>query len=84
MTEQHPTFTEATEQFVAASTWLGPEHAPAVATLRLLASQLDRDLTAALVAQYGLVYRSLLKAQPIDPDADDPLEQELRAQEAGR
>jgi hypothetical protein len=72
------TFTAATEQFLAASDWIGPEHAPAVAAMRLLAAQLDLELTAALAAQYGLTYRALLKAQPADPDANDPLEQALR------
>lgn len=76
------TFTAATEQFLAAADWLGPEHAPAVVTLRLVAAQLDQALTAALVAQYNLAYRSLLKARPVDPGADDPLEKALR--EVGR
>lgn len=76
-----PTFTAATEQFLRAADWIGPQHAPAVATLRLVALQLDEMLTAPLVAQYNLAYRALLKSQPVDPDADDPLEQALR--EAG-
>lgn len=78
------TFAEATEEFVRAADWLGPEHAPAVATLRLSAAQLDRELTSALLGQYNLTYRALLRAQPVDPDAADPLELELRAREAGR
>lgn len=77
-TNKPPTFTAATEEFVAAADWIGPEHAPAVITLRLVAAQLDESLTAALVAQYNLAYRSLLKARPVDPLADDPLEKALR------
>lgn len=72
------TFTAATAQFLAAADWLTPEHAPAVITLRLLAAQLDETLTAPLVAQYGLAYRSLLKQQPT-AESDDPLEQALKA-----
>lgn len=79
-----PTFVEATEEFVAAADWLTPAHSPGVVMLRRIAAQLDKDLTAALVAQYGVAYRSLAKERPLDPDAADPLELELRAREAGR
>lgn len=83
-TKKPSTFTDATEQFIAAADWIGAEHAPAVISLRLIATQLDselstlRGLSAALVAQYNLTYRGLLKARPIDLDADDPLEKALR------
>lgn len=73
------TFTEATAQFLASADWIGPEHAPAVVTLRLVAASLDQGLNPPLVAQYNLAYRNLLKQQPVDPDADDPVEQALRA-----
>lgn len=79
-TDNRPTFTDATEQFLAASDWLGPVHAPAVASLRLIAAQLDAELTAALAAQYGLVYRALLKSEPAQ-SGEDPLETALRAVE---
>lgn len=72
------TFVAATTQFLAAADWIGPEHAPAVITLRLVAAQLDEAMTAPLVAQYNLAYRALLKARPVDPGADDPLERALR------
>lgn len=62
------TFTTATNAFMRASKgWLTAEHAPAVTTLKVLASQLDREVSAALVAQYGLTYRSLLKEKPTAP-----------------
>lgn len=83
MTEKKPdvsgSFAEATKQFLATADWIGPEHAPAVATLRLVAASLDESLNPPLVAQYNLAYRNLLKQQPVDPDADDPVEQALRA-----
>ena len=72
-----PTFTAATEQFISASDWITPIHAPAVTMLRLLAAQLDVELTAALAAQYGLTYRNLLKTQPTETE-NDPLEEALR------
>lgn len=71
-------FVEATEEFVEASEWLGSEDAPAVATLRAVAEQLDGgDLTPALLGQYGLTYRSLLKRRPADPPDEDEFEQLL-------
>ena len=75
------TFVAATAQFLAAADWIGPEHAPAVISLRLVAAQLDEAMTAPLVAQYNLTYRALLKSRPVDPGADDPLEKALREME---
>lgn len=65
-------FTDATNAFIKASPWLGPAHMPAVATLRVLAETLDAgDLTPALVAQYGLTYRSLAKLAPTAETTDE-------------
>lgn len=71
-------FMVATEEFVAASQWLGAEDAPAVATLRAIAVQLDEgDLVPALVGQYGLAYRNLLKRRPAEPVEVDEFEAAL-------
>lgn len=66
-------FAESVEEFLASATWLGAEHAPAVIALRALAIELDREVTAALVAQFGLLHRSLLKEKPKSVVDTDPL-----------
>lgn len=69
------TFTAATDRFLAAAPWLTDEHAPAVIALRMLALELDTGkFQAATVSQYGLTYRSLLKAKPADTGPVDGLE----------
>lgn len=72
------TYVSSVDEFLKASPWIGPADRPAVTTLQQLASQLDdqgRAAQAALVAQFGLVYRNLLKRAP---GADgDPEEDEL-------
>ncbi|MBD8466799.1 hypothetical protein IFU30_11020 [Plantibacter sp. CFBP 8798] len=66
------TFKGAVREFMKANPWLGPAHAPATITLRKLAAELDREVTAALVAQYGVTYRNLLKQAPgAAPDVDE-------------
>lgn len=74
-------FVAATEAFENASSWLSTEDEPALTTLYAIAEELDEgDRTPALVAQYGLTYRSLLKRAPqVDEGAGDPLEEALRA-----
>ena len=73
------TFTDSIESFVTASDWLTPEDAPAVLTLRKLAAELDSGpMVPALVAQWGLTYRSLLKRKPTGDFVEDPLEAALR------
>lgn len=63
--------TAATEEFLKdAKTWLTPADAPAVASLRMMATALDKEYQAALSNSYGLTYRSLLKRQP-DAVADE-------------
>lgn len=84
MTADHPAgrFSEAVERFESSAPWLGDPHAPALVTLRVLAETLDAgDRTPALVAQFGLTYRSLAKLAPSEAGAEDPLEAALR--EAG-
>lgn len=74
-------FTQTVEDFESASTWLSDEDQPAVTTLYALAEELDGDgpLVPALVAQFGLTYRSLLKRAPVgDAPEVDPLEEALR------
>jgi len=74
------TFTESIEAFLtAADEWLTDEDAPAVAALCAMAEQLDREMTPALLAQYGLSYRTLLKRKPANAGApEDELELLLR------
>lgn len=77
-------FAKSLSDFVEASPWLTAEHAPELTALEFLAAQLDGKAPsnpAPLIAQWGLMMRSLRKSAPVDPDADDPLEQALR--EAG-
>lgn len=76
------TFSDAVNAFTEASPWLAAPHMPALVTLRTLAKTLDAgNLTPALVAQFGLTYRSLAKLAPAATETDDPLEAALR--EAG-
>ena len=71
MSKKAPTFAEALSEFEAASPWLGPEHAPALMSLRAMAAQLDAgDLAPALLAQWGLAYRSLRKERPVESYVD--------------
>lgn len=78
------TFAESLTSFTAASTWLADEHLPELTALEFLAARLDGDASqnpAPLIAQWGLMMRSLRKSAPVDSDADDPLEQALREAE---
>ncbi|MBZ4485971.1 hypothetical protein LQ938_09670 [Microbacterium sp. cx-55] len=71
-------FGTSVDEFVGAAPWLGAPHAPALATLRALAAELDTgDLSPALVAQFGLTYRNLAKLAPMTPATVDPLEAAL-------
>lgn len=55
----------------AAASWLTPLDAPAVAQLRILATQLDAEPTAALATSYGTAYRALIKRAPTAKPADE-------------
>lgn len=71
-------FTQAVAEFVAASPWLGPQDAPALVSLRAMATRLDNGgMTPALLSQYGLAYRSLLKRAPSEAPAQDEFERLL-------
>lgn len=77
-------FTESLTAFIEVIPWLGDEHLPEITALEFLAERLDGDTPAnpaPLVAQWGLMMRSLRKSAPVDSDGDDPLERALR--EAG-
>lgn len=71
-------FTASVEEFLANADWLNAQHAPAVAALKALAIELDREVTAALVAQFGVLHRSLLKERPKVETEHDPLAELLR------
>jgi hypothetical protein len=58
--------------------WLDDSHGPSVKALQALASELDREVTAALIAQFGLLHRSLLKAKPSVDGPVNPFEELLR------
>lgn len=82
MTENDPrltaTFSQAVSRFLETATWLDDGHLPSVMALRALAVELDREVTAALVAQFGLLHRSLLKAKPVEAAAANPFEELIR------
>jgi hypothetical protein len=71
-------FSESVEAFVAEAYWLDASQAPSVVALQALAIELDREVTAALVAQFGVLHRSLLKSKPTNIIAEDPMEKMLR------
>ncbi len=71
-------FVEAVQQFVANETWLSAAHAPSVVALQAVAIELDREVTAALIAQFGMLHRSLLKERPSVQTDIDPLAELLR------
>jgi hypothetical protein len=72
------TFTDSVRIFLDSATWLDDSHAPSVIALQAVARELDFEVTGALVAQFGLLHRSLLKAKPEAPTFVDPLGELLR------
>jgi hypothetical protein len=66
-------FTESVQRFIADAYWLSDSHAPSVVALQALAVELDREVQAALVAQFGVLHRSLLKEKPSAVPALDPI-----------
>lgn len=60
----------------SAKDWLTDEDSPAVTALENIADELDGgNVSPALISQYGLAYRSLLKRKPVDTSAEvDPLD----------
>ncbi|EQM78203.1 hypothetical protein [Microbacterium maritypicum] len=72
------TFTEAVETFLTdAADWLADEDSPAVVFLEQTAAQLDTKMTPALLSQFGLTYRSLLKKKPVKVEQEDELAKAL-------
>ena len=71
-------FEIAVQQFIANETWLTAAHAPSVVALQAVAIELDREVTAALIAQFGMLHRSLLKERPSVQTDIDPLAELLR------
>ena len=69
-------FKKAVETFKkSAKEWLTDEDSPALVVLEQTAEQLDVKITPALVAQFGLTYRNLLKRKPGDAeDGGDELD----------
>ena len=57
-----------------AESWLTAADAPAIAALEAMAKQLDCESSPALLAQYGLAYRNLLKRQPAEAPEVDPVD----------
>ena len=72
------TLVEETETFLSSLDWLGAIHTPAVAQLHLLARLIDENPIPALIAQYGLTYRDLVKQAPTEPEAVDELAKLLK------
>ncbi|MFT4051107.1 MAG: hypothetical protein QM677_02515 [Microbacterium sp.] len=60
----------------AARTWLSDEDYPAVIALENVARELDAgNVSPAMIGQFGLAYRALLKRQPAAPATEvDPLD----------
>ena len=77
-TRRPATFAETVDSFLKTADWLDDSHGPSVKALEALAVELDREVTAALVAQFGLLHRSLLKAKPSENVAVNPYEELLR------
>ena len=58
-------YTIAVEAFLEAETWaLAPQHAPAVASLRVLARELDLNFYVATASAFGVTYRQLYRERP--------------------
>lgn len=71
-------FSEAVRDFLTEATWLNASHAPSIAALVAVADELDREVSAALIAQFGVLHRSLLKEKPKVVDSVDPMVELLR------
>jgi hypothetical protein len=68
---QVKSFISSVETFLeSAAPWLLPEDIPAVVSLQHMAKALDEEMTPALLSQFGLAYRSLLKKKPTDTGDD--------------
>lgn len=72
-------FTTSVNKFVRAATWLGPLDAPAVASLKSMATKLDdpETMSPAMLSAFGLTYRQLLKRAPDHIEEVDEFERLL-------
>jgi hypothetical protein len=71
-------FTESVQRFIESAYWLNESHAPSVVALQALAAELDQGVQAALIAQYGVFYRSLKKDEPKVTPVLDPIAELLQ------
>lgn len=73
-------FKAAVNAFQKDAVWLGDADLPAIVSLHKIAEALDGgEMSPAMLSQFGLTYRSLLKRAPSDaPEKVDPLEQALQ------
>ena len=76
-TRRPTTFTETVNLFLNTADWLDDSHGPSVKALQALAYELDQEITAALISQYGLIHRSLLKERPSVNGPVNPFEELL-------
>ena len=76
-TPRPATFAESVNLFLKTADWLDDSHAPAVMALIALAKEMDREITPALAAQFGLNYRSLKKEKPSNDSPVNPFEELL-------
>ena len=69
-------FEKAAQDFIDNSKWLTTEHQPGIVTMLVAARYLDKGgIQAAMLGQYNMAYRDLLKRAPVaDKAPDDPLE----------
>lgn len=68
------TFKDSVDKFKSSAPWLGDEDAPALAALDTLAETIDGGrVEAALISQFGLTYRSLVKRAPAKAGDRDEL-----------
>lgn len=74
---QVATYMDSVRKFKkVAKEWLTDADAPALITLENVARQLDDGYdTPAMISQFGLTYRALLKRQPVEQGEEvDPLD----------
>lgn len=68
-------FSTSVSDFLSNAPWLGPEHQPSIVTLQAIASELDRGkVTPAMLQQFGLTHRALLKQNPESAAHDDEVD----------
>lgn len=70
--------TQATEDFLNQADWLSDyKYLPLIASLRILAAEIDANPNASLFAEYGRTYRFAASLKPQEPEYIDPLEEML-------